>query len=106
MATRTTAETHRSKGWIKSRTKARKPALRTGIAALLPVLLACAPAAYSARDRRLLSFSGIGNIRDGEGRNQDVRIMSAEADRVRDVSRQDITAASNPVLVGQCGDRS
>lgn len=62
--------------------------------------------AYSARDRRLLSFSGIGTIRDGEGRNQDVRIMFAEADRVRDVSRQDITAAANTVLVGQCGDRS
>ncbi len=106
MSTRTTAETNRAKAWIKSRTKARNAALMTAIAALLPVLLACAPAAYSARDRRLLSFSGIGNIRDGEGCNQDVRIMFAEADRVRDVSRQDITAASSPVLVGQCGDRS
>jgi len=62
--------------------------------------------AYSARDRRLLSFSGIGSIRDSEGRNQDVRIIFAEADRVRDVSRQDITAAADTVLVGQCGDRS
>ncbi|MEO6271159.1 MAG: hypothetical protein ABIP08_12735 [Lautropia sp.] len=62
--------------------------------------------AYSARDRRLVSFSGIGSIRDGGGRNQDVRIMFAEADRVRDVSRQDMTTAANTGLVGQCGDRS
>ncbi len=87
MFTRTTAETHRPVAWIKSRTK---------------VLRAAASAARGAE----WSVERYEGGRDGEGRKQDVRIMFAEADRVRDVSRHGMTAAANTVLVGQCGDRS
>ena len=57
---------------------------------------------YSASDRRLLRFQGISNIRDAAGRNQKVRIEFPATGRLAPATRQEIEAAANAPLTGQC----
>jgi hypothetical protein len=58
---------------------------------------------YAADDRRLLEFSGVGNIRDASGKYPEVRIQFPDAERGR-ASSSDFAAASALPLVGSCQD--
>jgi hypothetical protein len=55
---------------------------------------------YSVADRRLLRFVGIGTIRDGEGRNQNVRIEFPAPSRP--VPEERVDAAAAAPLNGRC----
>jgi len=57
---------------------------------------------YRASDRWLLSFEGIGSIRDARGRNQVVRIEFPPGLRVAGVDRAEVDAALALPLDGQC----
>lgn len=56
--------------------------------------------AYSKQDRRLLEFSGTGNVRDARGRNPQVRI--AFDAKARQASPAAMKAAVGEPLVGRC----
>ncbi|MDE2449850.1 MAG: hypothetical protein KGO22_12815 [Gammaproteobacteria bacterium] len=58
---------------------------------------------YDWRDRRLLEYAGIGNIRDGHGRNENVRIEFPDRARSSHVSPDEIRRAAARPLTGRCG---
>lgn len=57
---------------------------------------------YSRSDRRLLRFEGIGNIRDGQGRTQQVRIEFPAGKQYPPPSGQQIESAGAEPLVPRC----
>jgi hypothetical protein len=59
---------------------------------------------YSKDSRRLLRFEGIGNIRDGQGRSQQVRIEFPADRQYPPPSAQQIENAETVPLVPRCGD--
>ncbi|SAI69445.1 Uncharacterised protein [Bordetella ansorpii] len=58
--------------------------------------------AYRVADRRLLRFTGIGSLRDGNGGSQAVRIDFPDKLRAPAPTRQDIDAAATQPLVSRC----
>lgn len=58
---------------------------------------------YSMRDRRLLRFEGVSNIRDNQGDTQQVRIEFPPNKRYPPPSRQQIERAEAEPLVSHCG---
>lgn len=57
---------------------------------------------YSLTDRRLLRFKGIGNIRDGQGGTQQVRIEFAADTQYGPPSAQQVERAETEPLVSRC----
>lgn len=57
---------------------------------------------YRVRDRWLVSFEGIGTIRDAKGRHQAVRIEFPDRLRAAEASEQEVASAANAPLTGRC----
>lgn len=58
---------------------------------------------YRSSDQRLLSFKGIGTIRDARGRNQVVRIEFPDGLKARQSNASEIAAARRLPLTARCG---
>lgn len=77
--------------------------LRMGVDAWYAFALPSIDLVYDWRDRRLLEYAGIGNIRDGHGRNQNVRIEFPDRARTSQVAPDEVRQAATRPLTGRCG---
>lgn len=77
--------------------------LRMGVDAWYAFALPSIDLVYDWRERRLLEYSGIGNIRDGHGRNENVRIEFPNRARSVHVFPDEIRRAAARPLTGRCG---